>query len=259
MSSSEPRHLAEVIHRAHRSKATLDANDALPLPTADLAYAVQRELTALRHAEGWARIGYKLGYTSEAMRRQMGVSTPNFGPLFTHMMVPSGSTVSQFVQPRVEPEIAVILADDLAGTDLGIGEVAAAVARVHASLEIVDSIWTGYRFSYEQNTADGSSAAGVVVGAELPVAPQDCDSIGVRITVDGAVVGEATGAAAGGHPLLGVAWLCEQLAQSEGSGLRAGDLVITGGLTSAFALEPGTTVEALFNEDITVAVTRAPR
>ncbi len=127
----------------------MEASGTLPSLTAEGAYAVQTELTALRQTDGWTRVGYKLGYTSEAMRRQMGVSTPNFGPLFDHMTVPSGSTVSQFVQPRVEPEVAVVLAEDLSGTGLGIAEVATAVARVHASVEIVDSIWTGYRFSYE--------------------------------------------------------------------------------------------------------------
>ncbi len=79
----------------------------------------------------------------------------------------------------------------------------------------------------------------------------------VRIAVGGREVGHATGAAAGGHPLLGVAWLCEQLARRENGGLRAGDLVITGGLTAAFALEPGVTAEAVFDRDTTVSVTRA--
>ena len=41
---------------------------AIDLPT---AYAVQRRLTALRTGRGAARIGYKLGYTSQAMREQI--------------------------------------------------------------------------------------------------------------------------------------------------------------------------------------------
>jgi hypothetical protein len=38
-----------------------------------------------------------------------------------------------------------------------------------ACLEIVDSVWSGYRFTLEDNTADGSSAAWVVVGPPLPL------------------------------------------------------------------------------------------
>src|SRR5204862_3984171 len=104
-----------------------------------------------------------------------------------------------------------------------------------ACLEIVDSVWSGYRFTLEDNTADGSSAAWVVVGPPLPVS--DLASLPVELSVDGEVVERGTGAAASGHPAAGVAWLAERLA-ARGQALEPGDLVITGGLTSAHPLEP---------------------
>ena len=85
-----------------------------------------------------------------------------------------------------------------------------------ACLEIVDSVWSGYRFTLEDNTADGSSAAWVVVGPPLAVsdlAVSDLAALPVELSVDGEVVERGTGAAASGHPALGVARLAEQLAE----------------------------------------------
>ena len=148
------------------------------------------------------------------------------------------------MQPRVEPEIGLRFTRRLAG-DVGVAEVLAACEGAFACLEVVDSVWAGYRFTIEDNTADGSSAAWVVVGDELP--RDDLAGIGVALSVDGAVVAEATGAAAGGHPAAGVGWLAAQLTGS-GRVIEAGDLVITGGLTRAIPLRPGGSIGAEFTD-----------
>jgi 2-keto-4-pentenoate hydratase len=201
-------------------------------------------------------MGYKLGYTSAAMRRQMGVGSPNYAPLFDDMVFGSGDTVDGYMQPRLEPEIAVVLGSDLSGPGLLMHEVAAAIVETRCCLEIVDSVWRDYRFSVEQNIADGSSAAGLVLGPELGIDPLDCHRVTVSLSVDGTEVGTATGAAAGGHPLHGVAWLCDRLAE-RGDGLRAGQVVITGGLTAAVPLTPRSCVEAVYDRGVCVAVSRA--
>jgi 2-keto-4-pentenoate hydratase len=240
---ADVRALAAEIDAAHRERRLLDA--APHPPDLDAAYAVQRELTALRTARGARRIGWKLGYTSAAMRAQMGVDQPNLGPLLDTMSVPDGGQVpDSLVQPRVEPEIAVRVGPD--------GEPDA----VFAALEIVDSVWRDYRFGLETNTADGSSAAGVVLGPEL--SPIGLDTLPVELRLDGSPVGAATGAAAMGHPFTALAWLAAELAR-RGERLAPGDLVITGGLTVAVALEPGHAVEAAFGDDVVVRVAARPR
>jgi len=125
------------------------------------------------------------------------------------------------------------------------GKTLAACDAALACLEIVDSVWSGYRFTLEDNTADGSSAAWVAVGPPLPVS--DLAVLPVELSVDGEVVERGTGAAASGHPALGVVWLAEQLAR-RGQALEPGDLVITGGLTSAHPLEPGHSISASFGD-----------
>jgi 2-keto-4-pentenoate hydratase len=148
------------------------------------------------------------------------------------------------LQPRVEPEIGLRLSRPLR-PPCSADDVLAACDAALACLEIVDSVWSGYRFTLEDNTADGSSAAWVAVGPPLPVS--DLAVLPVELSVDGEVVERGTGAAASGHPALGVVWLAEQLA-GRGQALEPGDLVITGGLTSAHPLEPGQSISASFGD-----------
>ena len=93
----------------------------------------------------------------------------------------------------------------------------AAVGSAHACLEVVDSVLTDYRFRIEDNTADGSSAAGVVLGAEIPL--EAIVEVEVTLLVDGEPSG--TGAAAMPAVIRPTAWCgwSEQLASvASGSG-----------------------------------------
>lgn len=248
--------MADVIARARAEGRTIDAPvGGRPLSTAE-AYAVQRLRTRDRLDRGERVVGWKLGYTSAAMREQMGVSSPNHGPLTDAMLLASGGRLpASVLQPRVEPEVALVLATDLAG-DVGRAAAGAAVARALPALEVVDSVWTGYRFTLEDNTADGSSAAYVVLGDREIDAPVDAlDTVGAVLEIDGAEVGRGRGADAMGHPLDALAWLAARLSE-QGETLRAGDVVITGGLTAAVALEPGSAASATVGA-ARVSVTRS--
>jgi 2-keto-4-pentenoate hydratase len=234
------RELAASIDAGHCERRLLDAADQAPLDLAS-AYAVQRELTALRIARGAHPIGAKLGYTSLAMREQMGVDKPNHGPLLSSMRITDGHVSAALVQPRVEPEIALVLGPDLR-------PVAA-----HAALEVVDSVWCDYRFTLELNTADGSSAAAVAIGPSLPL--EELDEMPVQLKHNGVVVGHGTGADAMGHPFRALDWLQDALA-AEGSELRPGDIVITGGLTAAIPIESGDVTEAIFGDGVAIRLHR---
>lgn len=219
-------------------------SEEVPLSLVD-AYRIQDQVTAARLAAGERRAGWKLGYTSSAMRAQMGIEAPNFGPLTDVMLLTSPALLpGGALQPRVEPEIGLRLGRRLTGPCSAADALAACEAAL-ACLEIVDSIWSGYRFTLQDNTADGSSAAWVAVGQDMPL--DDLAALAVSLSVDGVVVGRATGAAASGHPAAGLAWLAGQLAE-RGAELQAGDLVITGGLTSAPPLEAGHRISAEFGD-----------
>jgi 2-keto-4-pentenoate hydratase len=238
---------------AHRLLAARTARTTLTGGLGELslaeAYAIQDELTAARVARGEHIVGWKLGYTSLAMRAQMGIDAPNRGPLTDAMLLASGAAVpAAAIQPRVEPEIGLRLERPVP-PGASTAEALACCSGAYACLEVVDSIWTDYKFSLTDNTADGSSAAWVVLGPALPM--DDLAGLGVVLVVDGAEVASATGAAAGGHPAAGLAWLADELSGSA-RGLRSGDLVITGGLTAAYPLTGA--IAARFGDDVEVSV-----
>ncbi len=252
---------AEAIWAARQAGRTLDAEATLGTPDLATAYAIQRALLALRLAASERVVGWKLGYTSEVMRRQMGIDRPNFGPLTDWMLLGSGDAVHErLVQPRVEPEIGLRLKTALDARHAPVDRhtVATAVDGAYACLEVVHSTWTGYRFNLQQNTADNSSAGQVVVGPRLPVTDlMSLDTVAVRLSDGDRALGDGVGADADGHPLDAVARLVRELA-ANGQRLEAGDLVITGGLTKACALEVGGRVVGVFSaveawsEDVTV-------
>ncbi len=252
MNSTE---LGERIIAARSAGELLDA----PLDhgfDAQVAYDVQQMITDWRLSRGMTIAGWKLGYTSAAMREQMGIAEPNYGPLLSDMILPSGVTVPSVadsaidergrfgvVHPRVEPEIAAVLARDV--TDPR--DIDSAVGEWRLAIEVVDSVWRDYRFDWALNTADGSSAAYAVVGDAVTELRDLEVEIEVVTTSGEAEVRRGRANAAMGDPRHALRWLAEQLSSAREVGepvLRAGDVVITGGLTQAIPLSAGAVATA---------------
>ncbi len=236
--------LADRLHRAERHRHAIDRlTDERPDLSIDDAYRIQAALIALRLADGERIVGAKLGFTSVAMREAMGVAEPNYGWLTSAMLLPDGQVpLGELIHPKAEPEIGFRLGRDIGGPDVTAADVHAATDTLFACLEVVDSRYEGFRFLAPDNIADDSSAGRLVLGPPVPV-PGDVDLAlaGVVLTVDGAIVATAAGAAAHGHPAAAVAWLVRRLAR-EGRGLDAGSIVISGGLTRPFDVAEGTTM-----------------
>jgi 2-keto-4-pentenoate hydratase len=250
---------AERLRSARRNRVLLEPSPDTELTDLAHAYVVQQAVTASRIAEGEKVVGYKLGYTSKPMREQMGVAEPNYGPLTDRMLLPTDSEVDdRLLQPRVEPEVGFVLRAPLSGSRIGRHQAFAAIGSAVACLEVVDSVWAGYRFRAEDNTADGSSAAQVVVGPRLPRLGSGVGEIGIVLGRNGIQFATGAAAAASGHPVDSLIWLVRELA-AMGKGLATGDLVITGGLTAAVTLEPGDEIEADFGGGVRVGVRRSRR
>lgn len=240
--------VATLAARLQRASVDIQAGSPLSADFPDLteadAYAIQAELLRLK---GGTRAGYKLGFTSAAMRQQMGVDHPNSGVLLADMRLteprlPAGA----LIQPRVEPEIAILLGRDLHGADLTLEQVAAATAAVLPAIEVVDSRYRDYRFRSVDNIADNSSAARYLLGTPRALSDVgDLRLVGVLLSIDGVPVDQGLGLAALGSPLAAVAWLAGHLS-ARGESLRSGEVILTGGLTRAYALSPGQTACAEF-------------
>jgi 2-keto-4-pentenoate hydratase len=203
------------------------------------AYAVQRLLTADSLARGRHVVGYKIGLTSPGVRRQLGVDQPDSGVLFADMQVPSGGTVTTtLLQPKVEAEIAFILAEDLDG-DLSESRIRAAAGIAIAAIEIVDSRVRDWSISIVDTVADNGSSGLFVLGSEVSAAAEiDFASRTMRLTQDGEVVSTGRGADCLGSPLNALRWLA-RTARDNGSPLRAGHIVLSGALGPMVPVRPG--------------------
>ncbi len=220
-------------------------------PTLGMAdgYAIQQELVTMLLADGDRVIGYKAGLTSAPMQRMFGVDTPDYGPVLASTMYANGDTidVGRFIAPKVEAEIVFRLGSRLAGPGVDRDQTRAAITEAVAGLEIVDSRIEGWRVMLADTVADlASNGAVVLADNAVPIADIDPRLIGMVFTRNGELEATGAGAAALGDPVAVVAWLANTLGE-HGIALEAGDLIMTGALHAAVAMQPGDEFTAEFD------------
>jgi 2-oxo-3-hexenedioate decarboxylase len=178
----------------------------------------------------------------------MGIDSPVGGCLTDAMVLAAGVPVplGELIHPRAEPEIVVVLGRPLEGPGVTAATALEAVDRVYAGVEIIDSRYRDFKFTLPDVVADNTSGARFVLGPvglrpdQLDLALEAC-----LVEVDGAIVDSATGAAVQGHPAEALA-LAANAAAARGKRLEAGWIVMTGGMTDAVFVQPGSTVAAHF-------------
>ena len=239
--------LARRLREAYTGGTVPPLRDGLDPVDADGAYAVQTINTRFWEAQGRRIVGRKAGLTAKAVQTQLGVDQPDFGVLFDDMRVADGGTLdpARAIQPKAEAEIAFVLGADLPASDCTPEQVAAAVATVHAAIEIVDSRIADWKITFADTVADnGSSAFFVLADAGKPLPGLDIWTAGMVMQINGETVSLGVGAAALGHPLNAAAWLANTLA-ARGEPLKAGDILLAGALGPMVALKPGDHVRAV--------------
>lgn len=205
------------------------------------AYAVQAINTRFWQAQGRRIVGRKAGLTAKAVQQQLGVDQPDFGVLFDDMRIADSGHLdpARCIQAKAEAEIAFVLGADLPSPGTTVDQVAAAVATVHAAIEIVDSRIADWKITFADTVADnGSSAFFVLADQGLPLAGLDLEGAAMTMTVNGEVASTGMGAAALGNPLNAAAWLARTLAE-RGEPLKAGDVLLAGALGPMVTLAPG--------------------
>ncbi len=211
------------------------------------AYAVAQRNVARTIAErGWRLNGQKIGLTSPAVQRQLGVDRPDFGMLFAEFAHASGEIVpvADLLQPKVEAEVALVLRHDLDLKVHTIADVISAVDYVLPALEIVDSRVADWKITFVDTVADNASSGRYVLGT-VPVRLDglDLSAIEMSMAVNGEQASSGNGAACLGNPLIAARWLADTMSQA-GTPLRAGGVVLTGALGPMAAVAPGDEVVA---------------
>jgi 2-oxo-3-hexenedioate decarboxylase/2-keto-4-pentenoate hydratase len=248
---------AELLATAERDATQISPlSDTFPELDVAGAYAIQLANIERRVAAGAKIVGHKVGLTSAAMQRLLGVDEPDFGHLLDDVTYQDGASLAagRYCQPRVEAEICFRLGDVLRGPDVTAADVLAATEAVAPALEIVDSRVRDWQIKLVDTIADNGSAAAMVVGEfrSLDGVP-DLADISAELFLDGESAGSGTGAAVLGHPAAAVAWLANALA-GFGVELRAGHLVLPGSMSVAPFVRAGQRAEARFDVLGSVAV-----
>ncbi|WP_174614491.1 2-keto-4-pentenoate hydratase [Virgibacillus ihumii] len=242
--------LADYTHNAEKEKREITKITAELYPelTIEEGYLVQEEVINQKLEAGHKIIGPKMGITSEAKMKQMNVDNPIYGYVFDNMVVNEGDSISidDYIHPKVEPEIGFILSRDLEGPNVTPLDVLRSTEYVFPAIEIIDSRYENFNFTLPDVVADNTSAAGAVFGTNLKRPDAlDLDVVGVTLSINGEIRNLGAGAAVLGHPANSVARLANMLSE-KGEKVKAGQPILTGGITTAVRLSSGDYVSAKY-------------
>ena len=247
MTLEASRAVADKLFAAHNSRTPIPpVREMLPAGAIDQAYAAQEINTEQGLRTGRRLVGRKIGLTSLAVQRQLGVDQPDYGMLFDDMAVPDGWDVARgrLIQPKVEAEIAFVMGRDLDHEQLTIADVLRAVEFALPAIEIVNSRISDWKIGILDTIADNASSGLYVLGAS----PKKLDGIEVRhcgmvMEMGGKEVSVGAGAACLGDPLSATLWLAKTMARV-GRPLKAGDTVLSGALGPMVTVKWGEVYEA---------------
>jgi 2-keto-4-pentenoate hydratase len=192
-------------------------------------------------------VGYKVAFTGKATQKQLGITTPAFGVLFSEMFLPDGARISSDygLRPFIEPDLMVVVKDEGlmdATTEI---EVAAHLSSVHALMEL-----TSLPFPVEE-AVNGSAlvalnlmATYMVMGPGVAVeaTPEFVAALAAMETEftdeSGRVIQRSGVSSLMGNPLRVVLWLVAEC-HRQGRTLRGGDRLSLGAVGRMFPLERG--------------------
>lgn len=253
---------AQRLHEAEKARKQIrQLSLEYPQITVADAYAIQRAWVAMKLAEGRTIRGRKIGLTSRAMQKSVGIDEPDYGILFDDMFFNEGTDipVSRFIEPRIEVELAFVLGKPLKGPDCTVFDALSATDYVIPAVEIIDT--RIMRVDPETKTtrkvmdtiSDNAADAGIVLGGR-PIKPMDKDLrwVSALLYRNGQIEESGVAAAVLNHPAKGVAWLANKLAPF-GETLEPGQVILGGSFTAPIFVHAGDTIHVDYGDMGSVA------
>lgn len=211
--------------------------------TEEEAYEIQKLSMEQRYARNDDFVGLKLGFTSFAKMEQMGVHDMIWGRLTKEMWLQPGESVSlsKFIHPRAEPEIAFLLKKDL-DREISLEEIPEYIASTCCAIEIIDSRYQNFKFSLEDVIADNCSSSGFVLG-EWHDLPASLNDLKMSLKFDGEVMESDSSNAILDNPYLSVC-NASRLATKYNQSFPKGSVLLAGAATPAVFVKANSTVSA---------------
>ncbi|CAN5690314.1 fumarylacetoacetate hydrolase family protein [soil metagenome] len=249
--------LAQALHQAQIERHPIaPLTDTYPDLTLEDAYAIQYEIVSRKLEQGSRVKGKKVGFTSRAIQQMLDMDEPGYGYLLDTLSVENGEEllIDRLIQPKVEAEIAFVLKSDLRGPGLTIADVLSAIGYLVPALEIIDSRIRDWKIKLADTIADNASHGMFVIGDSKTAVDQvDLPLAEMVLEKNGEVALTGTGAAVLGNPALSVVWLANKLSEA-GIGLKAGEVILSGSLSTPLIVSRGDVIRASFNDLGSVAV-----
>lgn len=249
--------LAQQLREAYATRtACPPLRSVIGLEDIKTAYAIQELNNDLLIKNGARIVGRKIGLTSKAVQKQLGVDQPDYGTLLNTMEVLNGGNISMkaLMQAKVEAEIAFVLKKDLTNPDLSVADLLSAIDYAVASIEIVGSRIENWDIKITDTIADNASASHFVIG-HRPMKLSDFDVVNCQMTMtkNGELASEGNGAACLGSPINACLWLVQMMA-SIGTPLRAGEVILSGAVGPMVNVSAGDVFVANFSDLGSVSV-----
>ena len=203
------------------------------------AYAAQEAYYRLAEPVYGAVCGAKIATTTKVMQELMGIDHPCGGAIFSHTIhySPAHVHVANFVNVRIESEIALMLGADLpaSGAPWRRDSVAPAVSAAMPAFELIEDRNADYTQTEAASLiVENCWNGGIVIGAARSVSPAALNGIAGRLEIGGKPAGKGFAE----DPCATLSWLANHLAE-RGRSLKAGMVVITGSVIPTMSINPG--------------------
>lgn len=226
-------------------RATDPIRDLIGPQNIEAAYQVQNINTQRKYAKGWQPVGIKIGLTSFAVQKQLGVDQPDYGMLYAQTHIPNGGVIQSTVlmQPKAEAEIAFILGSDIS-SELNMNELVECIAYAQCAIEVVGSRVKNWDITIADTIADNASASHFVLGEEKePLADLNLVDCQMQLYKNGVLSSEGSGKACIDNPLNATLWLVNTMV-ANGTQLKKGDILLSGALGPMVPIEKGDKIKA---------------
>ncbi len=234
-------------------KAEIDKTPIQPIRTIfnndrniEAAYQIQQFITQKKIAKGAKLIGKKIGLTSFAVQKQLGVDEPDYGILTEAMQIKNYGKIGfeNLMQPKAEAEWAFVLKHDLDVDNMTFSDIEKAIDYAIVAIEIVGSRIKDWDIKITDTIADNASASHFVLGSnKIELSKIDLVNCKMQMFKNDKLVSEGNGQACMGNPLKAVLWLAQTM-QKHNQPLKAGEIILSGALGPMSNLGKGDSIKA---------------
>jgi len=219
----------------------IDANDI------NSAYEIQKIITSKKIELGEEICGFKVGLTSTAVQKQLGVDQPDFGVLWKSKEIKNHGSIfiSELMQPKAEAEIAFVLSKQILEMPKDHADfLSNYVAFIAPSIELVGSRIANWDIRIADTIADNASASHFLLGDKVEdVLGFDYEGCTMQLKKNNTITSEGNGAACMGNPIDAALWLIQTLLKSN-TKVEKGSVILSGALGPMVACASGDVFEA---------------